>query len=161
MKGKGCMETKELKQKLRKLKLVELRIRYGFSYSFIEQNKDSEKITSLPLLWKEFFCFKDSKKKATRYSFSELSHMNKEQIKRVFDEFWLELYYRIYQNSAMGTMNLLEPELLSYLGLPFDADDNMVKKRFRKLCKDYHPDQGGDEEKFCELMNIMEKYDKK
>lgn len=34
------------------------------------------------------------------------------------------------------------------LGLPEDADLDAIKKRFRKLSFEYHPDRGGDPEKF-------------
>ena len=58
-------------------------------------------------------------------------------------------------------LDVQEPELLSYLGLPFDADKSLIKKRFRKLCKTYHPDDGGDIDKFIELMDMMKRYDTK
>lgn len=42
------------------------------------------------------------------------------------------------------------------LGVKRDATDDEVKKAFRKLAAKYHPDRGGDEEKFKE---ISEAYD--
>merc|ERR1712115_543594 len=39
--------------------------------------------------------------------------------------------------------------------LPKDANENQIKKQFRKLAREYHPDNAatGDEEKYMELVN--------
>ena len=37
------------------------------------------------------------------------------------------------------------------LGVPEDADKQTIKKAYRKLAAQYHPDRGGDEEKFKEV----------
>ena len=37
------------------------------------------------------------------------------------------------------------------LGLPNDASSDEIKKAYRKLAKELHPDKGGDEDKFKEL----------
>lgn len=39
----------------------------------------------------------------------------------------------------------------------YDADINAVKKKFRELAKEYHPDVGGDSEKFIDLMENYRK----
>ena len=67
----------------------------------------------------------------------------------------------MYQEKGILMLDVQEPELLSYLGLPFDADKSLIKKRFRELCKTYHPDDGGDIDKFIELMDMMKRYDTK
>jgi DnaJ-class molecular chaperone len=46
---------------------------------------------------------------------------------------------------------------LAQLGLPYDADKNTIKKRFRELAKKYHPDTGGDSMKFIQLMESYRK----
>ena len=50
------------------------------------------------------------------------------------------------------------------LGLTKDASDKDIKKAFRSLSKEYHPDKGGDEEKFKEIneaYSILSDSDKK
>ena len=37
------------------------------------------------------------------------------------------------------------------LGVKKDASADEIKKAFRKLAVKYHPDAGGDEQKFCLL----------
>ncbi|HLB45697.1 MAG TPA: J domain-containing protein [Anaerolineales bacterium] len=50
-----------------------------------------------------------------------------------------------------------DPQLLSLLGSSPQADIAEIKKRFRDLAKRYHPDLGGDGEKFIELMETYER----
>jgi curved DNA-binding protein CbpA len=38
------------------------------------------------------------------------------------------------------------------LGVPEDADEETIKKAFRELAKKYHPDRGGDAEKFKKIV---------
>jgi hypothetical protein len=148
------MDKKKLKQKIRKLKKLELLYRYGISPDKTEKGEFSNKLEQLPLVWKEFFNI--------RYSFDTLERMEDEQLKQVFDEFWFRVYYQMYLEKGIGmTQEVLPPDLLSYLGLPYDADKAALKKKFHELCKKYHPDEGGDKEEFIKLMDLMEKYDLK
>lgn len=56
------------------------------------------------------------------------------------------------------------------LGVPENADDETIKKAFRELAKKYHPDRGGDAEKFKKIVeayrvlsdkNLRREYDQK
>lgn len=152
------MEEKQLKQKIRKLKRLELKFRYGFSKEFIEKGSSADKIERLSLVWKDFFDLEGSGRKTARYTLGELLVMDKDQLKQVFGEFWFFVYYRMYRDNGLPTADMQEPELLNFLGLPYDADQAAVRKRFRELCREYHPDDGGDSDKFIELMKIKEKY---
>lgn len=44
-----------------------------------------------------------------------------------------------------------ETELYDVLGLTKEASSEDIKKAFRKLAVKYHPDRGGDAEKFKEI----------
>lgn len=154
------MDQREIKQKIRKLKKLELKFRYGFSFEYIERKGSSGSSDSLPLVWKEFFSLNSIDSGKAKYTLPMLERMDTEQLKRVIDEFWFHLYFRIYQERGFR-MELQEPGLMDYLGLPYDADQNMVRKRFRELCRQFHPDEGGDQDKFIELLDMMERYDKK
>ena len=48
------------------------------------------------------------------------------------------------------------PDYYKILGVSRDADDAEIKKAFRKLAREQHPDVGGDEEKFKELNEAYE-----
>ncbi len=152
------MDGKELKQTLRKLKRLEFMYRYGFSKEYINRSLSSHILDKLPLVWKDFFDLSNTNPSA-RYSFSTLEKMDKEQVKQVIGEYWFTFYYKMYCESAAQPSDLLAPELLSYLELPFDADHTAVKKRFRELYKIYHPDGGGDADQFIALMKMRDKYD--
>ncbi len=152
------MDCKELKQTLRKLKRLELMTRYGFSREYIDRNISSNVLDQLPLVWKEFFDLGNSNPKA-RYSFAVLEKMDKERMKEVIGEYWFTVYYKMYYENKEQMNEIPAPELLAYLGLPFDADHTAVRKRFRELYKTCHPDEGGDADKFIELMRMRDKYD--
>jgi len=56
------------------------------------------------------------------------------------------------------------------LGVPENADEETIKKAFRELAKKYHPDRGGDAEKFKKIVEayrvlsdkkLREEYDQK
>jgi len=42
------------------------------------------------------------------------------------------------------------------LGVPEDASEEQIKKRFRELAKIYHPDRGGDPEKFKQILKAYQ-----
>jgi len=92
-----------------------------------------------------------------KYSIYDLAKMNKDEYKNVINEYFFNVYYRYYKENGMVNFNIYDPEILMQLGLPFDADINAVKKRFRELAKKYHPDMGGDSAKFIELMENYKK----
>ena len=152
------MAEKELKQKIRMLKKLELMFRYGFSKEYIDHHLTTQQLEQLTLVWKEFFDLNNSGNSKAKYSYSALEKLDKEQMKQVFGEFWFMVCYRMYQENGLQTMDVQNPELLTYLGLPFDADQAAIRRRFRELCKTCHPDGGGDTKEFIELMKIKDKY---
>lgn len=48
------------------------------------------------------------------------------------------------------------PDYYKTLGVPRDADADTIKKAFRKLARQHHPDAGGDEAKFKEINEAYE-----
>jgi len=46
-------------------------------------------------------------------------------------------------------------QALAVLGLPPDATDQQIKRRYRELAKKYHPDRGGDQR---EMQRIIAAY---
>ena len=139
--------TDSLKRKLRQLKRLELTLR--FRYRPAPEN---------PLLvWDSFFSTKAQASRGVRYPLLRLSQMSREEQKQVFEEYFYWVYFRYYEENGLTADNLHDPQLMALLGLPPYAGPADIKKRFRELAKHYHPDHGGDSEKFIELMQAYEK----
>lgn len=152
------MNENEVKKRIRKLKSMELNIRYGYSYDYIRQHSAVIDQSGVALVWNEFFHLSHSNKK-TRYSMEQLLSMSEDKLAAVIEEFWFYVFVRQYAARGIPMEDVVDPELLSYLGLPYQADAEQVKKRFRELCKKYHPDEGGSGEQFIELMNMMKRFE--
>lgn len=144
----------ELKRKIRSLKKLELKIRFG-NMAFVTESPNSVYVNKYQLIWDEFFNLNENKRKKVRYSISTLETMSREEYKEVISEFIFNVYYESFKEKGVVDFNFYDPKILTQLGLPYNADSNDIKKRFRELAKKYHPDTGGDSEKFIELMEIV------
>ncbi len=149
-----------IKHKIRQLKRLELRVRYGQGTGTGSSGKSRKPTGQLPLLWDEFFDLNGDGKKKARYTMDQIHGMDKEAYKSMVSEFLFRVYYRSYQEGGRSELNLYDPDLLSRLGLPFDADSDAVKRRFRELAKQYHPDAGGADEEFIRLMEVYQEIKK-
>lgn len=136
----------DLKRKLRDMKKIEISLRF-------QGNLDA---AAGRLVWDDFFKMKHGSR-PVRYPLQKLISLDRQAFKEILDEYFYCVYYRIYQENGLAQFNLYDPGLLNLLGLPSKATDLEVKKRFRELAKKYHPDMGGDSEKFIELMGTYDK----
>jgi hypothetical protein len=118
-----------IKRKTRKLKRMERGLRPGGT-----------------LVWDGFF--------GARYPYEALAAMDREAYKRTVEEYFAYVYYAYYQENGFVHLGAYDPALLAKLGLPPDAGGADVKRRFRELAKERHPDAGGDAAVFIELMEI-------
>ncbi len=139
-------DVDELKRRLRSLKKAESRIRFGAA----------EPPAGKKLVFDEFFRLKEDGGCA-KYPLYALRAMGKEQLKSAIDEYIFYVYYRFYRENGVTQAVLYDPELLRRFGLKPDADENTVKRRFRELAMRWHPDHGGDAEKFMEMMEMYRK----
>lgn len=80
--------------------------------------------------------------------------VDRSEYRRIVDEYWTFVNSDIFDKMLDSATIHYDNELLIKLGLPFDADEAAVKKQFRHLAKQYHPDIGGDAQRFIELMDI-------
>jgi len=142
-KGIFSMDLPHLKRKIIKLKQFEKTIR---AHSKVD--------SGLPLVWDKFFDQNNNPNSPALYSLSKLETMSREEYKRVVDDFIARIYYEIYIHKGLISETIYDPKLLSMLDLPAVADEQAVKKKFRELAKQYHPDAGGNHEKFIEMMKI-------
>ncbi len=148
----------EIKRKIRNLKKLELKIRFHV-VDFTEcQNKldTLAKEKKINLVWDELFDLHENAAKAVKYPIGQLVKMSKEELRNVISEFYYGVYYKLYEENGILDISFYNPEILAQLGLPFDADSNTIKKRFRELAKKNHPDTGGDSDKFIALMEEYE-----
>ena len=145
-----CAEYDEIKRRIRKLKKLEAKIRFGLSGL-------AEKPAAADLVWDTFFDLHDVSLGVAKYSIHRLADMNKDEYRSVVDEFFFHVYYMFYKENGIVNTHMYDPVILTQLGLPFDADDEAIKKKFRELAVKYHPDTGGEAAKFIELMENYRK----
>ena len=142
-----AIASSELKKKLRQLKKLEARLRFGSDT--LPAGKDA--------VWDAFFDLQERGRGKARYPLELLLAMDREQYRAVLDEYFFSVYYRIYQDNGILHEGLFDPARLARFGLPPDADAEQVKSKFRKLALRLHPDMGGDAEEFIELMENYRK----
>lgn len=83
--------------------------------------------------------------------------MNHEKLKEVFNEYFIHVYFQYFKENGITDEEMYDVTLLSELGLPPGSSIETIKSRFRELAKKYHPDLGGDSEKFIEIVDIYKK----
>jgi len=133
-----------LKRRIRKLKHLEKTIR--------SKNNLSDDI---PLVWDKFFDLQNCDNNKVLYTLPKLVNMSQETYKEVVDAFFARVYYEVYGlKGLIGEVTIYDHGLLAQLDLSPIADEAAVKKRFRELAKECHPDAGGDHERFIALMGI-------
>lgn len=144
------MQQDEMKRRIRNLKKLETKIRFS-SIGL------AEKPSAAGLVWDTFFDLHEESTGKAKYSIAQLSAMDKDEYRNVVDEFFFMVYVTFYKENGLETIDLYDPKILSQLGLPFDADNTAIKKRFRELAMKFHPDTGGDATRFIELMGNYKK----
>jgi hypothetical protein len=141
------LELAQLKRKLRELKQLELTIRFG------RQGSPDR----AALVWDVFFSTKDHDPPPVKYPMSRLLQMDHDQLKAVIDEYFYRVYFQNYQEQGPARVDVYDPKLLALLGLPPSAGITEIKQRFRALAQQYHPDHGGDAERFIDLVEVYER----
>jgi hypothetical protein len=148
----------EIKRKLRSLKKLEIKIRFGGSFNAVNfKGISSGKPENAALIWDDFFYKDGGSHRKAKYSLEDVASLNKEDYRNIVDEFFFRVYYKYYTENGITGSYLYNPEILSWMGLPPDAGSEEIKKKFRELAKKYHPDTGGDESRFIELMENYHK----
>lgn len=57
----------------------------------------------------------------------------------------------VFQTDLLGIVRVMPKDYYHILGIERNASQEEIKKAFRKLAHEYHPDKGGDEAKFKEI----------
>jgi hypothetical protein len=148
----------EIKKKIRSLKKLEIKIRFGGAFHAVNSYNGYHGEHQNPVLvWESFFRVEGGVRGKAKYSLEDIASMSKEEYRNVIDEFFFRVYYKFYTECGITGSHLYDPELLNWMGLPADAGSEEIKKKFRELAKKFHPDIGGNEDKFIELMENYHK----
>lgn len=145
----------DMKQKLRKLKKLEIKIRSNIFDSYEKERISLNQLENENLVWNTFFNLKPKSAKTVKYSMENLLSMSKDEFKDVISEYFYYVYYHCYKERGLASNPIIDEDILIQLGLPIYADSLEIKRRFRELAKIYHPDNGGDGSKFIELIETF------
>ena len=137
--------TPSLKRKLRQLKKLEISMRF--------RNRPPDDPDRL--IWNTFFST-DPGKDVT-YPFETLLEMDRDELKRILDEFFYRLCVESLRAQGVGSVGGHDPALLSRLKLPPHAGMDAIKRSFRELAQEHHPDHGGDQEEFVKVLDAYER----
>lgn len=136
----------EIKRKIRRLKRTEAAIRFG--------GKDAAEAR---YVWDRFFDLHAPPSGNAKYTLGALAALSREEYGSVIDEYFALVYYEFYRENGILPARIYNPDALSSLGLPFNADQNDVRSKFRELAKKHHPDVGGDTDEFIKIMDAYKK----
>jgi hypothetical protein len=137
----------QIKHKLRALKHLEIAVRF----------KGMPPSGHRPLIWDAFFSTRSLQDASVKYPLGWLQQKGHEELKEVFEEYFYRVYFQHFQECGLSMEDMYDPALLSLLGLPPYAGLQDIKQRYRALAQKYHPDHGGDHEKFVELVDVYER----
>ena len=86
----------------------------------------------------------DSKLKAYYLDFNNLENTSEEDVYEMLSSFWNK--FNNYDNRK---------EALAELGLKDPVEDQKIKKEYRRLIMQHHPDRGGNTEKLQKLNDVI------
>ncbi|MBE0601225.1 MAG: J domain-containing protein [Firmicutes bacterium] len=132
------MKEISIKRSLREMKRLEIRMRFGVQAP-----------SRPPLIWDMFFDLSGSGR--AKYSLDALAGMSRDAYREAIAEYWSFVYTAFINENEFQAASY-DPGVLLAWGLPYDADEAAVKRRFRELAKRHHPDLGGDAKNFIHLM---------
>ena len=145
------MFREQLRRKIKHLKQAEIAIRFRHNPPRSGDDK--------PLVWNTFFTLKPGAAQSARYNLDELVQQSPDQLRDIISDYFCFVYYQFYRENGLSfdTAYGYDPHLLELMGLPPAAGADDIRKRFRELARKYHPDTGGDSQRFIELMDVYKK----
>ncbi len=149
------MNRDELKRKIRNLKKLERKLRFGNRSEQTDGSEiRSEPARLPPLIWDAYFDLHETCTRKVKYPLSLLESMDRDAFRAAIQDYFHHMYRCMAEENGYPEDGLYDPASLEWLGLDYTADSTEIKKRFRALAKKLHPDHGGDNEQFIELLDI-------
>lgn len=84
----------------------------------------------------------------------------RQEARRAWEQQWDDLFREsIYERlfMSMFILSAIPTESFAFMELSTDATEEDIKNKFRKLAMKYHPDKGGDKDKFTALLEHKNK----
>jgi hypothetical protein len=84
----------------------------------------------------------------------------RQEARRAWEQQWDDLFREsIYERLfiSMLILSATPTESFAFMGLSTDATEDEIKTKFRDLAMKYHPDKGGDKDKFTALLEHKNK----
>jgi hypothetical protein len=102
------------------------------------------KIKLLPYSKGEYSLQQDDKLKAYYLDFNNLEQTSEEDVYDMLATFWNKFNHYDNREDALAELGLKDP-----------VDDEVIKKEYRRLIMQHHPDRGGDTEKLQKLNDVI------
>lgn len=141
------LSLSQLKRKLREIKQLETTVRF-------RHLPDSERGR---LVWDAYFSTRSPHDPSVKFSLALLQKKNHDELKAIFEEYFYQIYFQYVRERGLSLADVYDPGLLALLGLSPSVGLQEIKQRYRQLARQYHPDHGGDSEKFIQLVDLYEK----
>ncbi|NLJ96760.1 MAG: J domain-containing protein [Clostridiales bacterium] len=157
----------DIKRTIRNLKKFEIKIRSNSlssnHYNYEEMIYHPKKVYNRPLsnkelIWNKFFDLKEGSNTDAKYTLERLALMTKDEFKDVIEEFFYHVYYWFYTERGLSDKSFIDLDLLTRLELPLDSNYDDVIRQFKERVKEYHPDNGGDADKFLDIMENYKRF---
>ena len=109
------------------------------------------------LVWHVYFSTRSPHDLSVKFSLALLQKKNHDELKAIYAEYFYQVYFQYVRERGLSLAYVYDPGLLALLGLPPHAELEEIKKRYRELARQYHPDLGGDSEQFIQLVDLYGK----
>lgn len=109
---------------------------------------------------REEMCPREVKARKERAEEKRRNWEARQEARRVYEQQWDDFFREnIYERLFMSMLILsaTPTESFTFMGLSTNATEEEIKTKFRELAMKYHPDKGGDKDKFTSLLEHKNK----
>lgn len=109
---------------------------------------------------REEMCSREVKARKKRAEEKRRAWEARQEVRRAWEQQWDDLFREsIYERLFMSMLILsaTPTESFDFMGISTDATEEDIKTKFRELAIKYHPDKGGDKDKFTALLEHKNK----
>ena len=109
---------------------------------------------------REEMCPREVKARKERAEEKRRNWEARQEARRIYEQQWDDFFREnIYERLFMSMLILsaTPTESFTFMGLSTNATEEEIKTKFRELAMKYHPDKGGDKDKFTSLLEHKNK----